>query len=547
MNVSSGTKLKQEFSSNYKSFDGPSELNDDCPTNGFTCDSNKNSEAFQLNELTSGSSDLLDQSSSKLKETDEDRCGRDHPVHVYAFSIILAVGVTIALVLENHLDATLVSIKGVVSDHELCTVLSEKVLRDGGSSVDAAIAGTLCLGVVHPHVSGVGGGGVMLIHKIRQNETRVINFQGSAPNGLREEMLQNASEIKAGLLVGVPGMLMGLHHAHSLYGRFSWENVVSRAAAVAREGFNVSQSLAAAISQVEGEQLVGRFRDLFIPNGQPLSPGSYLRMPGVAEVLQAGLFSFYHGNVSQELEDEVRANGGVLSSEDLRNYSAEVQQPLEGLYNALIAALNLLESLHLGENNVTENKTYHWINEALTTALSMAHGLGDPEYSSSVSELLSVMISKNHTEVLRQKMDFQSSDYNSTVYSPLTELLTSQIVVMGPDDLVVSVASSLNRPFGSRIVTRSGVILNSLVVDFFWPNQSRGQPLTNKKNRVEPGKRPLSFLMPSMIVPAWSRCGTYMALSSSGGPNRLSEITQMLDSVLFHHKQRNDSLSWRGR
>ncbi|XP_024864971.1 glutathione hydrolase 7 isoform X3 [Kryptolebias marmoratus] len=513
MNVSSGTKLKQEFSSNYKSFDGPSELNDDCPTNGFTCDSNKNSEAFQLNELTSGSSDLLDQSSSKLKETDEDRCGRDHPVHVYAFSIILAVGVTIALVLENHLDATLVSIKGVVSDHELCTVLSEKVLRDGGSSVDAAIAGTLCLGVVHPHVSGVGGGGVMLIHKIRQNETRVINFQGSAPNGLREEMLQNASEIKAGLLVGVPGMLMGLHHAHSLYGRFSWENVVSRAAAVAREGFNVSQSLAAAISQVEGEQLVGRFRDLFIPNGQPLSPGSYLRMPGVAEVLQAGLFSFYHGNVSQELEDEVRANGGVLSSEDLRNYSAEVQQPLEGLYNefiiqvpslpsvgaALIAALNLLESLHLGENNVTENKTYHWINEALTTALSMAHGLGDPEYSSSVSELLSVMI------------------------------------------------SSLNRPFGSRIVTRSGVILNSLVVDFFWPNQSRGQPLTNKKNRVEPGKRPLSFLMPSMIVPAWSRCGTYMALSSSGGPNRLSEITQMLDSVLFHHKQRNDSLSWRGR
>uniref|UniRef100_A0A3Q3BES7 Glutathione hydrolase 7-like n=1 Tax=Kryptolebias marmoratus TaxID=37003 RepID=A0A3Q3BES7_KRYMA len=471
-------------------------------------------DAFQLNELTSGSSDLLDQSSSKLKETDEDRCGRDHPVHVYAFSIILAVGVTIALFADP------VSIKGVVSDHELCTVLSEKVLRDGGSSVDAAIAGTLCLGVVHPHVSGVGGGGVMLIHKIRQNETRVINFQGSAPNGLREEMLQNASEIKAGLLVGVPGMLMGLHHAHSLYGRFSWENVVSRAAAVAREGFNSLHHTDFYLSLMF-KDLLGRFRDLFIPNGQPLSPGSYLRMPGVAEVLQAGLFSFYHGNVSQELEDEVRANGGVLSSEDLRNYSAEVQQPLEGLYNvpslpsvgaALIAALNLLESLHLGENNVTENKTYHWINEALTTALSMAHGLGDPEYSSSVSELLS-------------KMDFQSSDYNSTVYSPLTELLTSQIVVMGPDDLVVSVASSLNRPFGSRIVTRSGVILNSLVVDFFWPNQSRGQPLTNK-----PGKRPLSFLMPSMIVPAWSRCGTYMALSSSGGPNRLSEITQMLDS-----------------
>lgn len=62
-------------------------------------------------------------------------------------------------------------------------------------------------------------------------------------------------------------------------------------------------SAADAISQVD--QPVGRFRELFLPNGQALSPGSYLRMPGVADVLQAGLFSFYHGNVSQELEDEV--------------------------------------------------------------------------------------------------------------------------------------------------------------------------------------------------------------------------------------------------
>lgn len=111
-----------------------------------------------------------------------------------------------------------------------------------------------------------------------------------------------------------------------------WEDVVGRVATVAREGFNVSQSLgvsncpfkilplhpsvtfkdpgylalstAAAISQV-GEQPAGRFRDLFLPNGQALSPGSYLRMPGVADVMEAGLFSFYHGNISQELEDEV--------------------------------------------------------------------------------------------------------------------------------------------------------------------------------------------------------------------------------------------------
>lgn len=108
-------------------------------------------------------------------------------------------------------------------------------------------------------------------------------------------------------------------------------------------------------------------------------------------------------------------------------------------------------------------------------------------------------------------------------------------------------------------MTRSGVLLNSLVQDFFWTNQSGGQPPANKvqrlctartvtqcfkkvlthspfvlqKIRVEPGRRPLSFLMPSVIVPVWNRCGTYMGLSSSGGRKRLSEITQVFSFLFF--------------
>ncbi|KAM4582602.1 glutathione hydrolase 7-like [Fundulus diaphanus] len=380
-------------------------------------------------------------------------------------------------------------IKGVVSDHERCTALGEKVLQDRGSSVDAAIVGALCLGIVHPHGSGVGGGGVMLVHDSRRNQTKVINFQGSAPQALTEDMVQNASDVKAGLFVGVPGMLLGLHRAHRLYGSLSWDDVVSRAADVAREGFNVSQSLAAAISQLETEKIEGRLRDIFIPDGQALKLGSYLRMPGLAEVLEAGLWNFYHGPISEEMEEEVIAKGGVLTREDIRDYSVEVQQPLEGQYNehiiqvppppsagvALIAALKILESLFVVENNVTENQTSRWIEEVL---------------------------------------DF-------------TEQLTGQVIVMGPDELMVSVASSLSRPFGSRIVTESGIILNSLILDFFWPNQRSEHPQSKQKNSLEPGKRPLTFLMPAMMVPTWNKCGSYMALSSSGGPNRLSEVTQV--------------------
>ncbi|XP_035518399.1 glutathione hydrolase 7-like [Morone saxatilis] len=552
MDVSPETKLNQQLTLSYKSVAGSS------PTD-FSCGLNKNRDLshlpkeIPLKQLVSGSPNVLVGSRTDVKEKDKDCSSQDTLIPVYVVSITFAIGVAIALILHIYMGGrSLVVVKGVlVSDHERCTALGMRVLHDHGSSVDAAVTAALCLGVVHPHESGVGGGGVMLVHDIHKNETRVINFQGTAPKTLKEEMLQNVSELKAGLQVGVPGMLRGLHHAHSLYGSLSWEDVVTRATAVAREGFNVSYSLAEAVSKVKGEQLSQRFRDMFFPNGQALHPGSFLRMPSLAGVVEAGLSNFYDGNFSQEMEDEVRVNGGVLSRDDISNYSVQVEQPVEGLYNefiiqvppppsagaVLISALRLLQGFHLNENNNTENQTYHWIAQALKAALAMASGLGDPRFNSSVTELLSDMLSKS--QVLHQRID------SSAVHSLQTEVMAGQVVVMGPDDLMVSVASSLSGPFGSRVITRSGIILNSLILDFSWPNKTRGQFLTNQKNRVQPGKRPLSLLMPTIMMPAWHECGIYTALSSSGGQQSLSVITQVLISVLSFHKEKNDSLSLR--
>ncbi|XP_044076082.1 glutathione hydrolase 7-like isoform X1 [Siniperca chuatsi] len=568
MEVSPETKLNQQLTFSYKSFAGSFQLTDGSSPSDFTCDLNKKHDLshlpkeIHLKQLASGSPNVFDPSLSNLKETNKDFSNQGKLIPVYAVSITFAIGVTIALILHIHLGESLVFVKGLlVSDHERCTALGQRVLHDRGSSVDAAITAALCLGVVHPHVSGVGGGGVMLVHDINKNETRVINFQGTAPKTLKEEMLQNVSELKAGLHVGVPGMLRGLHHAHSLYGSRSWEDVVTRAAAVAKEGFNVSFTLSEAISRVKGEWLSQRFRDTFFPDGKALRPGSFLRMPSLAGVLEADLSNFYDGNFSQEIEDEVRANGGVLSTGDISNYSVQVEQPVEGLYNefiiqvppppsvgaALISALNLLAGVHLNENNNTENQTNHWIAEALKATLATASGLGDPKYNSSVTELLSDMLSKSQAEVLRQRINHSQTsppESHSTVHSLQTDLMTGQVVVMGPDDLIVSVASSLSRPFGSRIITRSGVILNSLILDFSWPNKARGQLLTNERNRVQPGKRPLSPLMPTIVVPAWHKCGIYMALSSSGGQQSLSVITQVLISA--SHKEKNDSLPLMG-
>uniref|UniRef100_A0A667XWC0 Glutathione hydrolase 7-like n=1 Tax=Myripristis murdjan TaxID=586833 RepID=A0A667XWC0_9TELE len=451
-------------------------------------------------------------------------------------TFILTTVVTLFLIISV---ASQVFIKGVLlSDHERCTALGQKVLRDGGSSVDAAVVATLCLGVVNPHVSGIGGGGLMLVHDIHKKETRVINFQETAPYALKEEMLHSDLELKPGLQVGVPGMFRGLHQAHKLYGRMSWEDVVTRAADVAREGFNVSRGLAEAIVTVKDEKLSGHFRSMFFPGGRALLPGSFVKIPRLAEVMEAGLSDFYNGSLSQEIVDEVRAHGGVLSREDISNYSAEVGPPLEGLYRefkvqvppppsvgaALISALNILEGRHVTESNRTADDAYHWIAESLKAALAMASGLGDPVYDSSVTQLVSEMLSKSHANVLRQMMSDSHAappEHYSTLHSLQGEKVAGQVVVMGPDDLTVSVASSLSRPFGSRIITPSGVLLNSHILGFSWPNKTQGP------NSVQPGKRPLSCLMPVLVVPAWHTCGTFMALSNSDGDHSLSGIAQV--------------------
>ncbi|XP_029133169.2 glutathione hydrolase 7 [Labrus bergylta] len=491
------SKLTQQIKNSYKSVAASSHLNKSPSTTDFTCDLSQNNNVsnlpkeVHLKQLVSGSQEYPDQSLSNLKETNEASSSKASLVPVYAAFITFAFGVTIALILHINLRQILVSIKGVlVSDHELCTALGLKVLHDHGSSVDAAIAAALCLSVVHPHVSGVGGGGVMLVHDIQKNKTRVINYQDTAPETLKEEMLLYFPKLNTGLQVGVPGMLRGLHHAHSLYGRLPWKDVVYRAASVAKEGFNVSLSLSEAIEKVKGETLSKRFRDIFFPDGQALHSGLILRMPGLAGVLQAPLSNFYNGNFSQEIEDEVRANGGVLSREDISNYSVLVERPVEGLLNdsiilippgaALMSDLNLLVGYHLNENNNTKSQTQ----------------------------------------------------------------LAGQVAVIGPDDLMVSVVSSLCKPFGSKIITQSGIILNSAILDFSWPNKTRGQPLTNQKNRVQPEKRPLLSPMPTLVVPAGSKCGVYMAFSSSIGQQSLN---MAMSRALSFHKETNESIYTRRR
>ncbi|XP_008019719.1 glutathione hydrolase 7 isoform X2 [Chlorocebus sabaeus] len=530
----------------------------------------------RLQRLPSSSSEMGSQDGSPLRETRKDpfsaaaaecSCRQDGLTVIVTACLTFATGVTVALVMQIYFgDPQIFQQGAVVTDAARCTSLGIEVLSKQGSSVDAAVAAALCLGIVAPHSSGLGGGGVMLVHDIRRNESHIIDFRESAPGALREETLQRSWETKPGLLVGVPGMVKGLHEAHQLYGRLPWSQVLAFAAAVAQDGFNVTHDLARALAEQLPPNMSERFRETFLPSGRPPLPGSLLHRPDLAEVLDvlgtSGPAAFYAGsNLTLEMVAEAQHAGGVITEEDFSNYSALVEKPVCGVYRghlvlspppphtgpALISALNILEGFNL-TSLVSREQALHWVAETLKIALALASRLGDPIYDSTITESMDDMLSKVEAAYLRGHIN--DSQAAPAPLLPVYELdgapTAAQVLIMGPDDFIVAMVSSLNQPFGSGLITPSGILLNSQMLDFSWPNRTANHSAPSLENSVQPGKRPLSFLLPTVVRPAEGLCGTYLALGANGAARGLSGLTQVLLNVLTLNRNLSDSLA-RGR
>ncbi|KAK6479406.1 glutathione hydrolase 7-like isoform X1 [Huso huso] len=522
------------------------------------------------------SSELGSQDVSPLRETHRDplagdcSCQHDGLTIIITACLTFATGVTVALIMQIYFGDPQIFTQGaVVTDVGRCSSLGVEVLKRQGSSVDAAIAAALCTGIINPHASGIGGGGLMLVHDIRNNKSRVIDFRETAPSAIQEEMLQQNLEEKPGLLVGVPGMLRGMHQAHQLYGKMPWAEVLSLTAEVARGGFNVTHDLAEAVSKMKEQNVSDSFREIFMPEGQRVLPGLLMRRLDLADILDSvgteGVAAFYSSNLTQEMVAEastvlrdpltlpVRFKDWItIEGADILKYT-----PLE--YNlhrilapppphagaALIAALNILEGFNI-TSQVPRNSTYHWIAESLKIALALASSLGDPVFDSTVLNAVQEMLNKSEAGILHQSISdsqaFPPGHY-TPFYSQESGPSSSQVVVMGPDDFTVSVMSSLNRPFGSGILTSSGILLNSQMLDFSWQNKTESSMPPSPRNSIQPGKRPASFLLPTVVRPTHGLCGTYLTLGGSSGERALSSIAQVLLNVLSFHKNLSDSLS----
>ncbi|EYU42486.1 hypothetical protein MIMGU_mgv1a0217832mg, partial [Erythranthe guttata] len=234
-----------------------------------------------------------------------------------------------------HDQERVVARNGVVATDETeCSIIGRDVLKRGGHAVDAAVAAALCLGVVSPFYSGLGGGGFMLVRS-STGDSKVFDMREMAPGRASKGMFDKESSKKkdSPLSIAVPGELAGLYTAHKEYGKIPWESLVKPAENLARNGFIVSSFLSKTLASVKSTIMSNKeLRSVFAPKGRLVSKGKTIYFKKLADTLASvskhGMNDFYNGSIAQSLSNDIQKAGGIIKKEDFQKYRAITRKPL---------------------------------------------------------------------------------------------------------------------------------------------------------------------------------------------------------------------------
>jgi gamma-glutamyltranspeptidase / glutathione hydrolase len=434
------------------------------------------------------------------------------------------------------------------------------VLRDGGNAVDAAVATGMALAVTYPAAGNIGGGGFMVI-RFPDGRATTIDFREKAPAAAHPGMFLDARgeysrdiHHNSAVSVGVPGTVAGFALAHERYGSAPWARLVEPAVTLAREGFVVSEHLAASLARVLPSMapypasVAAYSRD-----GEPYAAGDTLRLPdlaaSLARIRDKGRDGFYTGETARLIVREMKASDGLITEEDLAAYEAAERDPVRGLYRgyeiigmgppssggtATIQMLNILEGWDLGAFGFGTAPTLHRMTEAMRMAYrDRARYLGDPDF---VEIPLRRLTGKAYAAELRDRIDPERAGVSSPEDpAPRWESTdTTHYSVVDAAGTAVAVTYTLEAGYGSKIVvTGGGFLLNNEMGDFnARPGLTTDTGLIGTDaNLAQPAKRMLSSMSPTILV----RDGRLFAvLGSPGGRTIINTVTQIVLNLVDH-------------
>ncbi|XP_048321189.2 glutathione hydrolase 3 isoform X1 [Ziziphus jujuba] len=440
--------------------------------------------------------------------------------------------------------------RGVVAaDDGRCSEVGASVLRQGGHAVDAAVATALCLGVVSPMASGIGGGGFMIVRSSSTSQTEAYDLRETAPLAASENMYDDNpnARLEGPLSIGVPGEIAGLREAWLNHGRFPWRSLFQPAIKLAKDGFVIAPYFGASITR-NSKKIMNDpgLRQVFAPKGKLLQVGEtcYNVELGrtLEELAELGPQAFYNGTIGEKLVKDVREAGGILTMEDLKNYRVEVTDAIAAdtmgytIYGmpppssgtlGLSLVLNILESY--GSPDAAKGSLgLHRLIEALKHMLSVRMNLGDPDFVN-ISTFASEMLSSDFAKQVREKIFDNTTfppDYYLSRWSQLRDHGTSHFCIVDMDRNAVSMTTTVNYHFGAGLLSPStGIVLNNEMGDFSIPTEETVDGLPPAPgNFIRPNKRPLSSMTPIIITKDNQLAGV---IGGSGGTNIIPAVVQV--------------------
>ena len=464
-----------------------------------------------------------------------------------------------ALISYNTRFHPVIGENGAVSaQEEIAAGVGRDILAAGGNAVDAAVATGFALAVTHPQAGNIGGGGFMLIKLADQEMPIAIDYREMAPGAAHRDMFLDADgEVDnnrarfSRLSAGVPGSVMGLVTAQENYGVLSLKEVIAPAIKLADKGFAMPRALAQALarSRARFERDPSSVAYYYKEDGSAYRTGERFVQKDLAQTLKRiakmGADGFYDGETAALIEQEMLSNDGLITTEDLKNYRAVERAALKGTYRGhdiismpppssgglhVIQMLNILEGYDLAALGHNTADYIALLVETMRRAYAdRSEYLGDPDF---FDVPIDALTDKDYAARLRAQIDPAKAALSSDVkpgLGPVDESPeTTHYSVVDKDGNAVAATTTLNFFFGSGYsVDGAGFVLNNEMDDFSAkPGAPNGFGLIGgTANAIEPGKRPLSSMTPTIVLKDGE---PWLLTGSPGGSTIINIVLQVI-------------------
>ena len=456
----------------------------------------------------------------------------------------------------------------IAAANPLAAEAGRDILRAGGSAVDAAIAAQMVLNLVEPQSSGIGGGAFLMHFSAKSGDIAAYDGRETAPASATPDMfldhdgkpMKFYDAVVGGLSVGVPGLLRALELAHGDHGRLPWARLFEPAIALAETGFAVSTRLHDMIARDKHLKTFGGARDFFHDaDGAAWPVGKTLTNKALAETLRAiardGADAFYTGPIARAIVETVRGaarNPSGMTVADLASYEARNRAPLCLSYRLWLVCgmppptsggvttlqiLGILQQFDLGALKPGTAPAVHLIAEVSRLAYADRDAyLADPDFVQvPMAALLDPRYLKTRGQAISPDRGMGKAKPGTPSGAQALRLApgddgmgvsTSHISVIDADGNALSMTTTIESAFGSRLMVR-GFMLNNELTDFSFRPDVDGAPVAN---RVEAGKRPRSSMAPTLVFDGSGR--VVMAIGSPGGSRIIAYVAKTLIAVL---------------